>query len=152
MMQDYRKRIGSSAILTGVIWATVNYIQGDLVFANVLLALTAVPVVWLTFLSRSRSGPHTSHLVAQGSAGANDVIVYWRPGCIHCDRLRVGLGSARDEVTWVNIFAEAEAGEFVAGYHGGNQTVPTAVTGSGELLAATPGAIRASLVMARQAD
>lgn len=40
---------------------------------------------------------------------------------------------------------DAEAAEFVSTYHDGDETVPTAVTGAGEMIAATPAAIKAQL-------
>jgi glutaredoxin len=93
-------------------------------------------------------GRQLSHAAAQAAAGDDDVIVYWMPGCIYCDLLKRGLGSARDDVTWVNIVDDAEAAEFVTTYRDGNETVPTAVTGSGEMIDPTPTAIKAQLVAA----
>ncbi|MEL7208419.1 MAG: hypothetical protein AAGK32_09350 [Actinomycetota bacterium] len=37
-------------------------------------------------------------------------------------------------MTWVNIWQDPEAAQFVASYRNGNETVPTAVTGDGDLL------------------
>jgi mycoredoxin len=62
-----------------------------------------------------------------------------------CDRLKLGLGSARHDVSWVDISKDAEAAEFVASHRDGEEIVPTAVTGAGEMIDATPGAIRAQL-------
>lgn len=57
----------------------------------------------------------------------------------------MGLGSAKRKVTWVNIWQDADAAAFVASHRDGNETVPTAVTGSGELLDADAGTIKAHL-------
>ena len=62
-----------------------------------------------------------------------------------CDRLKLGLGSARHDVSWVNILRDSEAAEFVATHRDGYETVPTAVTGAGEMIDATPEAIKAQL-------
>ena len=62
-----------------------------------------------------------------------------------CDRLKLGLGSARHDVSWVNILRDPEAAEFVAARRDGNEEVPTVVTGSGEMIEATAEAIRARL-------
>jgi len=48
-------------------------------------------------------------------------------------------------VSWVNILRDSEAAEFVTIFGGGNETVPTAVTGAGEMIDATPTAIKARL-------
>lgn len=57
----------------------------------------------------------------------------------------MGLGSARSQVAWVNIWQDPEAARFVASYRNGNETVPTAVTGAGELLDSDAGTIKAHL-------
>ena len=147
-LQDYRQRMAFPGIITGAVWATVNIIQGDLAFAAILLALTAVAIGWLLRMTRSSGGPHISHAAAQANAGADDVIVYWRPGCMYCDRLRVGLGSARRDVAWVNIFEDPEAAAFVGSIRGGHHVVPTVVSGAGELVDPTPAAIKGQLATA----
>ena len=48
-------------------------------------------------------------------------------------------------MSWVNILKDSEGAEFAASYHNGNETVPTAVTGAGEMIDATPAAIKAQL-------
>lgn len=48
-------------------------------------------------------------------------------------------------MSWVNIWKDDEAAEFVASYRDGNETVPTAVTGSGTMVEAVPSAIKAHL-------
>lgn len=62
-----------------------------------------------------------------------------------CDRLKLGLGSARHDVSWVNILKDPEAAEYVAALRDGEETVPTAVTGAGVMIDATPAAIKAQL-------
>ncbi|MGF1597410.1 MAG: glutaredoxin family protein [Acidimicrobiales bacterium] len=146
MLNDYRRNIGFSAVVAGLIVVVINYLQGDVVFATILLVLLLFLLSWLLWWTRSnRGGPHISHAAAQAAAGDNDVIVYWRPGCRYCDRLKRGLGSARHDVSWVNISRDPEAAEWVAAHRDGSHSVPTAVTGAGRLIDATPSAIRAQL-------
>lgn len=66
-----------------------------------------------------------------------------------CDRLKLGLGSDRHDVSWVNILRDTEAANFVAAHRNGDEEVPTAVTGTGELIDATPEAIRTYIAAAR---
>ena len=66
--------------------------------------------------------------------------------------LKVGLRSARHDVSWVNIWKDPAAAKFVASYRDGNETVPTAVTGSGRMLDASAGVIRAHLAASNDAD
>ncbi|MCP5032403.1 MAG: hypothetical protein GY939_11405 [Actinomycetia bacterium] len=143
---DYRQWIGASGVMAGLVVVVINYTQGDVVFATILLVLVGLLFGLLVWWTRpSRGGPHISHAAAQAAAGDGDVILYWRPGCIYCDRLKLGLGSARHDVSWVNILKDSEAAEFVTTYRDGNETVPTAVTGAGEMIDATPAAIKAQL-------
>lgn len=63
------------------------------------------------------------------SAADGRPIVYWRPGCQFCLRLRARLGSAAREVHWVNIWTDPEAAAAVRAIADGNETVPTVVAG-----------------------
>ncbi|MCE0485528.1 glutaredoxin domain-containing protein [Ornithinimicrobium sediminis] len=55
------------------------------------------------------------------------VVVYWRPGCGFCGRLRSGLGGLADDAHWVNIWQDDEAAAFVRSVNDGNEVVPTVV-------------------------
>jgi len=143
---DYRLWFGISILLSGAIVAIINIMQGDVVFATILLGVVAVlfyALIWWTH--PSRSGPHISHAAAQAAAEDHDVIIYWRPGCIFCDRLKLSLGTDRHNVSWVNILRDSDAAKFVAAHRNGNEEVPTVVTGGGKLIDATPEAVRTHL-------
>ena len=56
-----------------------------------------------------------------------DVVIYWRPGCGFCARLRSRLGAAAEKATWLNIWQDEEAAAFVRSVNDGNETVPTVV-------------------------
>jgi hypothetical protein len=78
---DYRRWIGVSAVMAGLIVVVINLIQGDLVFAIILLVLLGLLLGLLLWWTRpGRGGAHTSHAAAQAAAGDGDVILYWRPG------------------------------------------------------------------------
>lgn len=144
--KDYREWIGASAALSGLTVVGINYVQGDVVLASLLLFLVGSLFSSLFWWTRGKcGGPHVSHAAALAAASDDDVIIYWRPGCIHCDRLRLGLGKARHDVSWVDISRDVDAAEFVAANRNGNATVPTAVTGAGEMIVATPTSIKARL-------
>ena len=55
------------------------------------------------------------------------VIVYWRPGCMYCERLRATLGADAERAQWINIWQDDEAAAFVRSVNGGNEVVPTVV-------------------------
>ncbi len=59
--------------------------------------------------------------------------------------LKAGLRGARHDVSWVNIWKDPDGAAFVASYRDGNETVPTAVTGSGAMVEAVPKVVKAHL-------
>ena len=78
---DYRRWIGVSAILSGLIVVVIDYIQGDVLFATILLVVLGPLLGLLLWWTQpSRGGPHVSHAAAQAAAGDGDVILYWAPG------------------------------------------------------------------------
>ncbi|MEU0482419.1 glutaredoxin domain-containing protein [Streptosporangium sp. NPDC006013] len=61
------------------------------------------------------------------------VVVYWRPGCTYCMRLRTRLRFTRLRYSEINIWRDPEAAAFVRSVADGNETVPT-VTVAGEAM------------------
>ena len=57
-------------------------------------------------------------------------VVYWRPGCQYCLRLRLTTVGVAGRASWVNIWRDPEAAAAVRAVAGGNETVPTVVVGS----------------------
>ncbi|WP_073755763.1 mycoredoxin [Streptomyces sp. CB03234] len=53
------------------------------------------------------------------------VVVYWRPGCPYCMKLRLQLRFTRLPYTEVNIWKDPEAAAYVRSVADGNETVPT---------------------------
>ncbi|MEU1072753.1 MULTISPECIES: glutaredoxin domain-containing protein [unclassified Streptomyces] len=54
-------------------------------------------------------------------------VVYWRPGCAYCLRLRIRLGSRARRLHWVNIWRDPAGAAVVRAANDGNETVPTVV-------------------------
>ncbi|MEU3727812.1 glutaredoxin domain-containing protein [Streptomyces sp. NPDC033538] len=52
-------------------------------------------------------------------------IVYWRPGCAYCLRLRFRLGRGARRLHWVDIWRDPEGAAVVRAANDGNETVPT---------------------------
>jgi hypothetical protein len=78
---DYRQWIGVSGVMAGLVVVVINYVQGDVVFATILLVLLGIVFGLLLWWTRpNRGGAHISHVAARAAAGNGDVIVYWRPG------------------------------------------------------------------------
>ncbi|MEU9946812.1 glutaredoxin domain-containing protein [Streptomyces sp. NPDC047939] len=80
------------------------------------------------------AGMHSS-LVFPRSVGAREAqsrsavddrpIVYWRPGCKFCLRLRFRLGRRTRQLHWVNIWQDPDGAAAVRAANEGNETVPT---------------------------
>jgi len=58
-------------------------------------------------------------------ADREGVVLYWRPGCTYCMRLRARLRFTRLQYVEVNIWKVTEAAAFVRSVANGNETVPT---------------------------
>ncbi|MEO3890772.1 glutaredoxin domain-containing protein [Nonomuraea sp. B5E05] len=54
-------------------------------------------------------------------------IVYWRPGCKYCLRLRIRLGRRARRVHWVDIWRDPVGAAAVRAATNGDETVPTVV-------------------------
>lgn len=59
------------------------------------------------------------------SAADGRPIVFWRPGCTYCMRLRIRLGRRARRLYWVDIWRDEAGAELVRGANDGNETVPT---------------------------
>ncbi|MFD7243030.1 glutaredoxin domain-containing protein [Streptomyces massasporeus] len=61
------------------------------------------------------------------SAADGRPVVYWRPGCRYCLRLRLRLGRDARRVHWVDIWRDPAGAAVVRAAHQGDETVPTVV-------------------------
>ncbi|WP_399885732.1 glutaredoxin domain-containing protein [Streptomyces sp. BBFR51] len=52
-------------------------------------------------------------------------VVFWRPGCTYCLRLRIRLGRKATRLYWVDIWRDEAGAEVVRAANEGNETVPT---------------------------
>ncbi|GGW59095.1 membrane protein [Streptomyces lucensis JCM 4490] len=85
----------------------------------VLLAVVYSPVIFPRSISAQEARIRS---VADGRP-----VVFWRPGCKYCVRLRVALGRSADQVHWVNIWRDPAGAAAVRAVNGGDETVPTVV-------------------------
>ncbi|MEO3868816.1 glutaredoxin domain-containing protein [Nonomuraea sp. B12E4] len=72
-------------------------------------------------------------------------IVYWRPGCKFCIRLRIRLGSHAGRLHWVNIWRDPDGAADVRAVNDGNETVPTVVVAGQAHVNPAPGWVRGQL-------
>lgn len=73
-------------------------------------------------------------------------IIYWRPGCQYCIRLRLKLGGVARRAYWVNIWTDPEGAAAVRAITGGNETVPTVVQAGHPQVNPNPDELRRQLL------
>lgn len=79
-------------------------------------------------LLNNRRGRHISWADAQTRLGQGDAVVFWKPGCIFCERLLQAVGNDT-RIAWVNVYVDAEANAEVCRLNDGDELTPTAVVG-----------------------
>ncbi|MEV6368709.1 glutaredoxin domain-containing protein [Micromonospora musae] len=116
---------------------------GLLLATGVYVAATLRPlwlgVTWLVLLVALASvlsplafpGSVTAAQARRRGAADGRSVVYWRPGCTYCLRLRLRLGRAARRAYWVNIWSDPAGAATVREIAGGNETVPTVVLADG---------------------
>lgn len=99
--------------------------EGRWGLAGVYVVVGGGLTYWLSPWQGGRSLRHREVLAM--SENEREVVVYWRPGCQYCMRLKSSLGDLREKALWVNIWQDDEAAAFVRSVNDGNETVPTVV-------------------------
>jgi mycoredoxin len=108
--------IGGADAVAGSRWTAL----GIFVF---LLAMAVV------VSPRAFPRPMTDEAARVASDDDGRPIVYWRPGCPYCIRLRTMLGRDARWLHWVDIWADPEGAASVREVTGGDETVPTVIAG-----------------------
>ncbi|MEO3743030.1 glutaredoxin domain-containing protein [Plantactinospora sp. B5E13] len=90
----------------------------------------------------------TSAAEAQArSADDGRPIVYWRPGCRYCLRLRSRLGRQARQAYWVDIWRDPAGAAAVRAVTGGDETVPTVAFRGESFVNPDPGWLRQQLLL-----
>ena len=100
-------------------------LSGDWTAAIGYGALGLALAWWFSPLQGGRGARHEE--VAARPASERGVVVYWRPGCVFCARLRGRLGRAGRQATWVNIWQDEAGAAYVRSVNDGDEVVPTVV-------------------------
>ncbi|MDK9497200.1 glutaredoxin domain-containing protein [Streptomyces katrae] len=112
-------------VLGGAAVATGEFLAGNPGTAAVsLAAFWALAGVNSPLIFPSSTGAREA---GRGSAVDGRPVVYWRPGCKYCIRLRIRLGRSARELHWVDIWRDPEGAAAVRAANDGNETVPTVV-------------------------
>ncbi|XVU26469.1 glutaredoxin domain-containing protein [Actinoplanes sp. CA-054009] len=128
--------IAAVALFLVGVWLSDGRVIAAVVM-GVLLAAAAVVV-------SPRGFPRSISDAEAREASARDgrPIVYWRPGCPYCARLRVSLGRRASRLHWVDIWQDPAGAASVRDVTGGDETVPTVVTAADSFVNPAPGLVR----------
>ncbi|MEU6334627.1 glutaredoxin domain-containing protein [Streptomyces cellulosae] len=96
----------------------------------VLLALVGFAVVNSPLVFPASVG---SEEARRRSTADGRPVIYWRPGCRYCRRLRFALGRDARRAHWVDIWRDPAAAAAVRAIADGNETVPTVVLPDGRV-------------------
>ncbi len=139
------RRWSSAAILLacGLLLGGAQLMSGSPGYGVVLFLLFGALAVGLS----PRSFPHSITDAAAREASARDgrPIVYWRPGCPYCLRLRATLGRDAGKLHWVDIWADPAGAASVRAVTGGDETVPTVVAAADSYVNPAPSLVRGLL-------
>ncbi|AXE84179.1 glutaredoxin domain-containing protein [Streptomyces sp. Go-475] len=72
-------------------------------------------------------------------------IVFWRPGCKYCLRLRIRLGRGARALHWVDIWRDPAGAAAVRAANDGNETVPTVLVAGRPYTNPEPDRVRGQL-------
>jgi mycoredoxin len=108
--------IGGADLVAGSRWTALG------IFVFLLVAAVVVS-------PRAFPRPMTDQAARVASDDDGRAIVYWRPGCPYCLRLRARLGRDARHLLWVDIWADPEGAASVREVTGGDETVPTVIAG-----------------------
>jgi mycoredoxin len=132
--------LAGAFLLAGVLIAASQFATGSTVVGIVELVLFAAVALSFSPLVFPRS--LTDAEARARSAETGRPIVYWRPGCQFCLRLRLRLGRRASTAYWVNIWADPAAAATVRSIADGNETVPTVVAGGEQRVNPNPQWVR----------
>ncbi|MFJ7344372.1 glutaredoxin domain-containing protein [Streptomyces sp. NPDC101110] len=72
-------------------------------------------------------------------------VVFWRPGCAYCLRLRIRLGHSARRLHWVDVWRDPAGSAAVREVNDGDETVPTVVVDGRPHTNPDPSWVRAQL-------
>jgi mycoredoxin len=111
-----------------------------------LVLLAVVLVVLLLTMTPVAFPRSPGDAAGRAEAEARGVpLIYWRPGCTFCIRLRLMLGAAGGRAVWVNVRRDPAASARVRSVNDGNETVPTVFLGEEHCTNPSPAWVRERL-------
>lgn len=128
-----------------VVVALVFAAEAQWLAAGIYVVFGALLSWWIAPFRGRNALSHAQIVAGQGQS----VVIYWRPGCVFCARLRRRLGRLGRSATWINIHRDGGAAAFVRGVNHGNETVPTVVVDGEARTNPPPNEVREALLVRR---
>ena len=126
-----------AVIATGLFLARGSGAAAPVLLWFMLLAVVYSPVIFPRSISAQEA--------RRRSTVDGRPVVFWRPGCKYCLRLRIKLGRDADQALWVNIWRDPAGAAAVRAVNGGDETVPTVVLAGRPYVNPDPGWLRDQL-------
>ncbi|RKR92121.1 mycoredoxin [Micromonospora pisi] len=127
----------------GVLLSAVLFVDRSPVVGVAVLVIFGALAVRLSPLIFPR--PTTAAEAQALSANDGRAIIYWRPGCRYCLRLRSRLGREARRAYWVDIWRDPAGAAAVRAVTGGDETVPTVALGGESFVNPDPEWLRQQL-------
>lgn len=137
-----RWRLAILSAVCGLLVAAAKIGDGSPWGATFLLLL----FLCLAFVVSPQVFPRAESAAEAGADGRP--VVYWRPGCPYCVRLRARLGPEAGRLHWVDIWRDPAGAAAVRAITGGDETVPTVVIGGEGFVNPDPSWLRDRIVTA----
>ncbi|WP_181139210.1 glutaredoxin domain-containing protein [Streptomyces sp. Ru72] len=133
--------LGGSDVAAGLVLKGSSGTAVGLLLLFVFLAGLNSPLVF----PRSIGAAEAQRL----SAADGRPVVFWRPGCTYCLRLRIRLGLRARQAHWVDIWRDPAGAAVVRAANDGNETVPTVVVAGRPHVNPDPAWVREQLSRSR---
>ncbi|MGW0605278.1 glutaredoxin domain-containing protein [Streptomyces sp. NPDC002640] len=130
-------------LTAGALLAAARLSRGDVDVAVATLLAFALLAGVYSPLSFPR--PVTAAEAHRRSQADGRPVVFWRPGCTYCLRLRLRLGRRAREAHWVDIWRDPAAAAEVRAANDGDETVPTVLAAGRYRTNPAPGWVRDQL-------
>ncbi|MBB4695158.1 glutaredoxin domain-containing protein [Paractinoplanes abujensis] len=127
-------------IAAGIIGGVPMIINGSVLGGVLILAAFVLFGGFVAPLAFPRSITDADARAAQAADGRP--IIYWRPGCPYCLRMRALLAREAGRYHWVDIWNDPAAAASVRAIAGGNETVPTVVAADQSYVNPSPQLVR----------
>lgn len=115
-------------LVSGLALAALLFAIDQTIAAVAMVALAVLMGYWT---SPIRRGEHTAFDEAMLARSPEHAVILWAPGNPPSARMQVALRRQRTDVTWVNVFQDAQARAY-AEAHGGLGELPIVLVGEQE--------------------